>query len=348
MVTDQLDHVIGVDTHSGEHALCLLEAATQRVLAETTVSADRRGYRATLRLAIRFAPGRRLWAIEGTGSYGKGLARFLQERGERVVEVARPLREGVGERGKSDRLDAERAARTALAGRAQGAPRQSETLQPLLAAREGAVAACTAARNELRAQLVTAPAVLRERLQQKHGQALLTACKSLRAERYQAAELAACAFALRSLARRIELLEREATTLERQLELRVRTLAPTLLEQFGIGPISAAAILAAWSHPGRLRNEAAFARLAGVAPIPASTGTTLRHRLDRGGDRRLNRALHTIILCRRRSDPNTKAYIQRRTAAGNSNRDATRCLKRYLARNLYRQLQATTQTTRQT
>ncbi len=96
MVTDQLDHVIGVDTHSGEHALCLLEAATQRVLAETTVSADRRGYRATLRLAIRFAPGRRLWAIEGTGSYGKGLARFLQERGERVVEVARPLREGVG------------------------------------------------------------------------------------------------------------------------------------------------------------------------------------------------------------------------------------------------------------
>jgi len=153
-------------------------------------------------------------------------------------------------------------------------------------------------------------------------------------------ERQAVALALRSLALRVRQLRSEAKTLEAELSRRTRALAPELLDQPGIGPISAAAILIAWSHPGRLRSEAAFARLAGTAPIPASSGQTVRYRLDRGGDRKLNRALHTIILTRKRIDPQTQAYISRRVSEGKSEREATRCLKRYLARSLYRQLEA--------
>ena len=140
---------------------------------------------------------------------------------------------------------------------------------------------------------------------------------------------------MRSLAQRVRLLRTESQTLERELERRVQTLAPQLLARPGIGPISAAAVLIAWSQPRRIRSEAAFARLAGAAPIPASSGKTIRYRLDRGGDRQLNRALHTIILSRRRTDNETKAYIARRLGEGKTQREATRCLKRYLARSLY-------------
>jgi transposase len=144
---------------------------------------------------------------------------------------------------------------------------------------------------------------------------------------------------LRSLARRIEAASAEAAELEHEILAQVRTLAPQLLEEPGIGPIVAAQLIVAWSHRGRLRSEAAFARLAGVAPIPASSGQTVRQRLSRGGDRQLNRALHTIVLHRRQHDPVTKDYIARRVAEGKSAREATRLLKRYLARHLYRLLQ---------
>jgi len=143
---------------------------------------------------------------------------------------------------------------------------------------------------------------------------------------------------LRSLAHRIEAATAEADELERELLGHVRAAAPRLLDEPG-GPIVAAQLLVSWSHPGRVRSEAAFARLAGVAPIPASSGQTTRHRLSRGGDRQLNRALHTIVLHRRQHDPQTRDYIARRIAEGKSRRDATRLLKRYLARHLYRLLQ---------
>ena len=143
---------------------------------------------------------------------------------------------------------------------------------------------------------------------------------------------------LRSLARRIEAATAEADELEHELLAHVRALAPKLLDEPGVGPIVAAQLLVSWSHPGRLRSEAAFARLAGVAPIPASSGQTTRHRLSRGGDRQLNRALHTVILHRRLHDPATKDYIARRLAEGKTSRDAVRLLKRYLARHLYRLL----------
>ncbi len=211
-------------------------------------------------------------------------------------------------------------------------------MRALLVAREGAVVAQTAARNELRALIVSAPPELRERLEGLPPTARLQACARLRRGRDR--ERAALALALRSLARRVLALREEADELEAELELRVRSLAPRLLARRGVGPISAAVLLVSWSQPGRLRSEAAFARLGGVAPIPASSGKIVRHRLDRGGDRRLNRALHTIVVGLRRIDPETKRYIARRVAEGKSEREAVRCLKRYLARSLFRQLEA--------
>jgi transposase len=342
MLADKVDFVLGVDTHADAHALALLEASTQRTRCAVTIPASRRGYRRALRLARRQAPGRRLWALEGTGSYGAGLARFLAERGEQVREVERPRREGGRGRLKSDALDAERAARLLLAGQAGALPRlglEAQALRALLTTREGAVVAGTAARNELRALLLSAPPELRERLQGLPPAALLAACARLRPGREEGR--AALVLALRSLALRVRHLHTEAKELEAELARRVRSLAPALLARRGVGPISAAALLVAWSHPGRISNEAAFARLAGVAPIPASSGKVVRHRLDRGGDRRLNRALHTIVLSRRRLDEETKAYIARRVAEGKSEREAVRCLKRYLARSLFRLLEAT-------
>lgn len=343
MLADEVDFVVGVDTHADRHALAVVDASTQQTCRQLTVVASRQGYRRALRLARRHAPGRRAWALEGSGCYGAGLARYLNARGERVLEVERPSREGPKGRLKTDALDAERAARQLLAGTAGALPRlapDTQALRALLSTREGAVSACTAAINELRALIVVSPHELRERLQGRSEAALLDACVRLRPGNRDT-ERAAVALALRSLALRVRQLRNEAKTLEKELARRVKTLAPELLARPGVGPITAAAVLIAWSHPGRLRSEAAFARLAGTAPIPASSGKTVRHRLDRGGDRQLNRALHTIILTRRRIDPDTKAYIARRVSEGKSEREATRCLKRYLARSLFRQLEAT-------
>jgi len=347
MLADQVAFVVGVDTHAQTHALALVDAVSQRTTRTVTITANRRGYRQALRVACRHAPGRRCWALEGTGSYGNGLARFLTERGEQVLEIERPRRAGQPGRLKTDQLDAERAARQLLAGQAGKPPRLdavTQALRPLLVAREGAVRSRTAAWNELRALILTAPAELRERLQGLSQQRLLNACSRLRPGN-DTSERAAIALALRSLAKRIQHLTLEANTLEQQLQQRTQTIAPQLLDKQGVGPISAATLLIAWSHPGRLRNEAAFARLAGTAPIPANSGKTTRHRLDRGGDRQLNRALHTIILNRQRTDPTTRAYIQRRTSEGKTRREAVRCLKRYLARHLYRQLETMPTTT---
>jgi transposase len=342
MLADEVVFVLGVDTHADSHALAVVEASSQRTRRCLTIAATRLGYRQALRLARRHAPGARVWALEGSGCYGAGLARFLSRQGEQVLEVERPAREGRQGRLKSDLLDAERAAHKVLAGKALARPRlgtQTQALRALIVTRAGAVSACTAALNELRALIVTCPPELRERLQGLSEARLLEACARLRPGSADS-ERAALALALRSLAQRVRQLRRESDLLERELRKRVHTLAPQLLARRGVGPICAAALLVAWSEPGRVRSEAAFARLAGVAPIPASSGKTIRYRLDRGGDRQLNRALHTIVLTRRRTDDQTKAYIARRLAEGKSEREAVRCLKRYLARSLFRMLEA--------
>jgi len=340
MLADELDYAIGVDTHRDQHSLGVVSAATGGVvLVEPALSACPRGYERALALAQAHAPGARAFAIEGTGSYGAGLARFLAERGERVLEVERPAR-ARAPRGKSDVLDAVRAARGLLGQDKLAQPRAAgrrAALQALLRVREGALTARRAALCQLRALIVTAPPPLREELRSLTRARLLRRCAALRAG--GALEERGTRLALRLLARRIQLLDAEERALKREIAALVEQLAPSLLAQPGVGPISAAQVAVSWSHHGRLRSEAAFARLAGAPPIPASSGLIVRHRLDRGGDRQLNRALHTVIVSRRKHHQPTIAYIERRLREGKSPREAIRLLKRYLARQLFRMLE---------
>jgi transposase len=341
MLADELDYVLGVDTHRDEHVVAVLTAPAGAVVAGKTARANARGYCELLRFAERYAAGRRAWAIEGTGSYGAGLARYLAERGEIVLEVSRTPRTQRRLRGKDDALDAVLTARAALAAETAALPRageRREALRLLLVARRSAVDVRREALTQLRAVIVTAPDRLRDELRDLSTGKLLDRCSHLRRTDSTADELAT-RLVLRSLARRIQAATLEADELERELLIHVRALAPILLDEPGVGPVVAAQLIVAWSHRGRLRSEACFARLAGVAPIPASSGQTQRHRLSRGGDRQLNRALHTIALHRRQHDQQTKDYIAKRIAEGKSRRDATRLLKRYLARHLYRVLQ---------
>jgi transposase len=328
MVADELDYVVGVDTHRDKHTLALVETATGAVLAQRTVASNGRGYAQALRFAQQQADAARLWAVEGAGHYGAGLARYLSERGETVLEVGRSPRGERRLRGKDDQLDAVRAARAALRSEPLPRPRSGErreALRLLLLARRSAVDVRREALVQLRSVIVTAPDRLREELRGLPVQRLLERCSRLRRSTTATPDEVAVRLVLRSLARRVEAATLEADELERELLAHVRVLAPQLL--------------VTWSHRGRVRSEAAFARLAGVAPLPASSGQTTRHRLSRGGDRQLNRALHTVVLHRRQHDPATQEYIARRIAEGKSRRDATRLLKRYLARQLYRLLQ---------
>ena len=342
MLADELDYLIGVDTHRDEHVLALVAAPAGAVVARQAVAGKRAGYRQALRFAERSAPGRRAWAIEGAGHYGLGLARFLAERGETVLEISRTPRAERRLRGKDDSLDAARTARAALASETLALPRSGgrrEALRLLLIARRSAVDVRREALVQLRSVIVTAPDRLREELRGLAVQRLLERCSRLRRSTTASPDELATRLVLRTLARRIEAATVEAAELEREILAHVQALAPELLGEPGVGPIVAAQLIVAWSHRGRVRSEAAFARLAGVAPIPASSGQTTRHRLSRGGDRQLNRALHTVVLHRRQHDPATRDYIARRIAEGKSRREATRLLKRYLARHLYRLLQ---------
>jgi len=341
MLADQLDYVIGVDPHRDSHAVGVVEVRTGAVVFEATVAADPGGYERALEVAEKHAPGCRAFAIEGTGSFGAGLTRFLAGRGEQVFEVSR-LRRERRSGGKTDALDAVRAARSVLTGKQPALPRASgerEALRALIAAREGAVSARTAAFCQLRDLLITTPEPLRSELRPLSRARLLTALTTARPDRRTDPELRGTLLALKAIARRIQQLTTEERQLAGEIEQLVQGLAPQLTDQPGIGPLLAAQLLLSWSHPGRVRNEAAFARLAGAAPIPASSGQTIRYRLDRSGDRKLNRTLHQIIVTRRRWHQPTIDYIDRRVQEGKSKREATRCLKRYLARNLYRLLE---------
>jgi transposase len=292
------------------------------------VAADAAGYQRLLGFARAQVPGRRCFAVEGAGSYGAGLARVLVERGEWVVEVdrpSRPARRG----GKSDALDAVRAAREALLQARPAVPRRRgdrEALRVLLATRHGALTARTCAINQLKALIVGAPEELRAELRGLGTKGQIARCAGLRDRPARSLEHRMTVRALRSTAQRIRLLAREAAELRAEVDRMVGAVAPWLLELPGVGPVSAAQVLVGWSHAGRLRSEAAFAALAGVSPIPASSGQVTRHRLNRSGDRQLNRALHTIVLARLRDDPQTRAYAARRRSEGKSARDVRRCL----------------------
>ena len=346
-VSEIAEVVIGVDTHVRTHSAAVVDARTGAVLGELTVEATPAGYQDLVDFASEYSMVR-AWAIEGTGGHGAGLARLLARRGEVVAELDRPRRARRRNGAKSDPLDAVRAAREALSRATLGTPRSAgdrQALSVLLAARRSAVDAGTDAQRQLFSLVIAAPEQLRERFRGHKLPAMLRLSARQRISPGWDTETATTAAVLRDLARRALALSSEAARHEQDILAIVRSWRPDLLSQFGVGPIVAAIVLCAWSHPGRIHSEAAFAMLAGAAPIPASSGQTNRHRLNRYGDRQLNRALHTIMLCRLRHDPATQAYAKRRTTEGKTPREITRCLKRYLARDLYRLLEHPAQTT---
>jgi transposase len=249
---------------------------------------------------------RRLWAVDGTGSYRGGLTALLLEQGEAVAEIDRPTRPARRNGAKSDGLDAIRAAREALARDHLSQPRRRgdrEAMRVLLATRASAGRARTKALCHLRALVVNAPERLRSQLQVLATGAFLDRCAHMRQMANSSAESRCTRLALRATARRIRALEGEAAELEAQLALLVKQHAPLLLAEFAVGTIAAAQILCSWSDAGRIRSEAAFAALAGLAPIEASSGQVHRHRLNRCGDRQLNRAIHLIVIGRLGSPP---------------------------------------------
>jgi transposase len=342
-----VDVVIGVDTHVHTHSAAVIDARTGGVLDEITVDATTQGYTELVEFADQHA-ALRAWAIEGTGSFGSGLTRHLTTREEVVIELDRPVRAKRRNGAKSDPLDAIRAAREALARTKLGGPRgsgehagQRHALAMLLTIRRSAVDGASDARRQLFSLVITAPEPIRARFHGLPASAMPAVARKLRTHPSWDLESRTTITTLRTLARRIETLTAEAAEHEQAILAIVRSWRPDLLAQHGIGPIVAATVLCAWAHPGRVHSEAAFAMLAGVAPIPANSGQiTTRHRLNRRGDRRLNCALHTIALSRIRYDEATRAYVARRTTEGKTPREIKRCLKRYIARDLYRLLEA--------
>jgi transposase len=339
---DVVDVVIGVDTHVHTHSAAVIDARTGGVLGEITVDATTDGYEQLVDFADEHAV-LRAWAIEGTGSHGAGLTRHLERGEEVVIELDRPERAKRRNGAKSDPLDAIRAAREALARPRLGTPRAGgdrQALSVLLAARRSAVNAAGDAQRQVFSLVIAAPEPIRERFRGQKLPAMLKTAAGLRIHASYDVETTTTLTTLRSLARRARTLSAEAAVHEKAILAIVRSWRPDLLEQLGVGPIVAATVLCAWSHPGRIHSEAAFAMLAGVAPIPANSGqVTNRHRLNRYGDRQLNRALHTITLSRIRYHQPTGDYVERRTTEGKTPREIKRCLKRYIARDLYRLLE---------
>jgi transposase len=328
---------VGVDAHKHEHAICALDGIGQ-VIGERTISATRQGY-AELASWIRRLPEPVVVGIEGAGSYGAGLCEHLLAVGIDVVEVDRPKR---GERrrgGKSDRTDALLTAKKVLANDGLSTPRTGGTrqaLSALLVAYRSCIAERTRVLNTLHARHTSGPAALREQLGTGSGKQLATRVLSLRRRRGSLATTQITLELLRDYAERAAELSRRADAYKATLDTLVRSLDSELLNEPGIGPISAAKLLVC--DPHRLSGEAAFARCNGTAPLPASSGQTVRHRLSRGGDRQANNAIHTIALSRARCDPDTRAYLHRRIAEGKTRREAMRSLKRHLSRILYKRL----------
>lgn len=341
-LSDLVDVVIGVDTHVDTHAAAAIDVRTGGVLDEITVEANAEGYAQLVEFADQHAV-LRAWAIEGTGCHGAGLAHHLARGEELVIELDRPERAQRRNGEKSDPLDAVRAAREALARPRWGTPRQGgerQALSVLLAARRSAVQAGTDAQRQVFSLVIAAPEQIRDRFRGQRLPAMIKTAAALRTQASWDTETTTTVTALRSLARRAQALAQEAADHQKAIKTIVRRWRPDLLAQPGIGPIVAATVLCAWSHPGRIHSEAAFAKLAGVAPIKANSGKiTTRHRLNRYGDRQLNRALHTIALSRIRYDQDTRDYVARRTTEGKTPREIKRCLKRYIARDLYRLLE---------
>jgi transposase len=337
----KVEVILGVDTHLDVHVGVAVDQLLGRRLGELSVPTTAKGYERLLCWAQDFGPVR-CAGIEGTSSYGAGIARHLKAQGVEVLEVERPKRRQRSSRRnvKSDPSDAESAARAVLAGETSGVPKSGggcvEMIRALRAARRSAMKSRTQAANQLQGLGVTAPDELRHRLRALSSKELVSVAARFRIADDPRDVASATKFALRSVARRYEALSAEIAELDTQLDRLVRQVAPELVSLAGIGTDNAATLLiVAGDNPKRLRSEASFASLCGASPVEASSGKVVRHRLNRGGNREANRALYMICLARMRRDLRTKAYVARRTQEGKSKREIIRCLKRYVAREVY-------------
>jgi len=336
----------GVDTHNDTHTAAVLDA-TGRLLGHRQFPTTPAGYARLLEWLGSHGELDKV-GIEGTGAYGAGLALHLRVAGVEVVEVDRPDRKTRRRQGKSDPVDAEAAARAAQAGRATGIPKGRaggvEALRILRIARRSAVTARAQAQTQMKSLIVTAPEPLRSQLRVLGERPFVAHCAALRrpAPRppprpwrrrrsgHRHADRATRPRPAPSAALR------EIDELDALIAPLVTGINPALCALFGVGPDTAGQLLVtAGDNPDRLRSDAAFAMLCGAAPLPASSGRTVRHRLNRGGDRQANAALYRIVLCRLRWDPRTRAYAARRTAEGMTRKEIIRCLKRYVAREVY-------------
>lgn len=344
MVEDHVHVIGGIDTHADTHTVAAI-TTLGRSLGSTVVPATAAGSRQ----AHQWLTGHGQLdsvGIEGTGSYGAGVTRHLASAGLPVVEVNRTSRQTRRAVGKSDPIDAEQAARAVLAGTATAVPKAGtgpvESLRALRVAKRGAMKALVAGRNTLRQVVLTAPEALREELVDLHGKKLAAACARLRPDRTRLGDpTQGVKVCLRSTARRVQALQEEITSLEGDIAALVAHIAPGLLARYGVGPDTASQLLVtAGDNPGRLHSEAAFAALCGASPIPASSGRTTRHRLNRGGDRHANQALWRIAMTRLAREERTQQYMAKRTAQGRTRAETIRCLKRYIARELLPEIQA--------
>jgi transposase len=349
MLADTVDAVIGIDTHRDTHEV-EIATPTGAPIATRTIPNTSAGFRQLLTWIDKHAPGPRLAAsIEGTRSYGSSVTRALATAGLLVIECEQPNRTARRGKGKSDPIDAHLAVLAALrmstdrlpTPRADG---DREALRILLCARNELATATTGQSNRLRALLRDGDDHDRELARGTLTDTTLTALSRRHCPTNTSREQTVRQAEIRRLATALHLGRRELKSNRTQLQTIINDLAPGLTTPPGIGPVSAAQAIVSFSHPGRCRNDAAFAALAGTNPIPASSGRTTRHRLNRGGDRALNNAIHTIAMTRMRCCPITRAYVTRRTTEGKTPREIRRCLKRYITRQLYRAL-TTTMTT---
>jgi transposase len=329
----------GVDTHKDLHVAAVVDEQ-DRVLGTRCFATTRHGYRQMLAWMRSFGEVQRI-GIESTGSYGAGLLRFMQQAGVEVLEVTTPDKHDRRRRGKNDDLDAQNAAHAAFAGKRTVTPRSRdgmvESLRVLKACRKTAVTARRIALQMIHNTIVCAPDGLRDALRNMTRMQLIRTLAAWRPDLTSYREVeSAYKISLKSLGRRYLELHDEIADLDAMIRAIVDELAPNLVARNSIGHVGAAQLLlTAGDNPERLRSEASFAALCGVSPVPASSGKTIRHRLNRGGDRAANSALHIIAIGRLRTDPKTKAYVAKRIAEGHSKLDAIRALKRYLAREVF-------------
>ena len=331
----------GVDTHLDVHVAAALDSIGG-LLGVERFDTTRAGFEALLAWLCGFGPVNRV-GVEGTGSYGAGLARFLMDHDIEVIEVDRPNRQERSRRGKSDPVDAVEAARAALSGRASGLAKTKdgpvEAIRALLVARRSARNHRISALVQMRHLVFTAPDELRERFFGLTKVQLVKQAAALRPRDNGDPVTYATKVALKTLAKRVQLLEVQSKEIRKLLRPLINTAAPDLLNIYGVGvEVAAILLVAAGDNPERLKNEAAFAHLCGAAPLEASSGKVIRHRLNRGGNRQANHALYQIVISRLASDPETKRYAERRSKEGKSIAEIVRVLKRYVAREVFKHL----------